>query len=172
MHYDIVQLHVQSNESVLVLDVVNPAVEFFMQMVVGSRLDYHCNAFGNCILAFLGEEDVRRLLPPRLPARTSNTIISLPKLFEDLGAIRGTGLGYDREEYVKGIYCVGAPVFDVNGNVIAGMGVTGLAGRMTEEEKKDLEFLVLKTAAMISRDMAYDGGLFCKWGVKLEETIA
>lgn len=168
---DTVQLHVQNNESVVVLDVVNPAVEFFMQVVVGSTLDYHCNAFGKCILAFLAEEEVRRLLPPRLPSRTKNTITNLPKLFEDLAAIRETGLGYDREEYVQGIYCVGAPVFDVSGKVIAGMGVTGLAGRLTEAEKKNLESLVLATAAGISRDMAYDGDLFSEWGVRSEEAV-
>jgi len=166
---DTVQLHTPNNGSVVVMDVVNPSVEFFMQIVVGSQLDYHCNAFGKCILAFLEEEEIRRILPPRIPARTTNTITSLPKLLDELALIRANGLGYDREEYVQGIYCIGAPVFDVNGRVIAGMGITGLAGRMGSEEKKHAESLVLTTAAMISKDMAYEGARFREWGLKLEE---
>lgn len=166
---DTVQLHARNNGSAIVMDVVNPSVEFFMQIVVGSQLDYHCNAFGKCILAFLDEEEVRRILPPRLPARTQNTITSLPKLLDELASVRTTGIGYDREEYVQGIYCVGSPVFDVSGRVIAGMGITGLAGRMDTEEKKHIEQLVLKAAAMTSKDMAYDGTRFREWGVRLEE---
>ncbi|OGV67311.1 MAG: hypothetical protein A2283_09160 [Lentisphaerae bacterium RIFOXYA12_FULL_48_11] len=166
---DTVQLHTQNNGSAIVMDVVNPSVEFFMQIVVGSQLDYHCNAFGKCILAFLEEEEIRRILPPRLPSRTPNTITSLPKLLDELTSVRSTGLGYDREEYVQGIYCVGAPVFDVSGRVIAGMGITGLAGRLDMEEKKHIETLVLTAAAMISDDMAYDGTRFLEWGIKLDE---
>ncbi len=164
-----VQLHAQNNGSVIVMDVVNPAVEFFMQIVVGSRLDYHCNAFGKCILAFLGEEEIRKILPPRLPSRTKNTITSLSKLLDELVLIRKTGIGYDREEYTQGIYCVGAPIFDVNGRIIAGMGITGLAGRMESVEEKHTESLVLAAAAMTSRDMAYDGARFRAWGVNIEE---
>jgi len=164
-----VQIHAQNNGRAIVMDVVNPSVEFFMQIVVGSQLDYHCNAFGKCILAFLDEEKTQKILPPRLPAHTANTITSLPKLYEELALVRATGLGYDWEEYVQGIYCIGAPVFNVNGRVIAGMGITGLGGRLDMEERKHIETLVLTAAAMTSKDMAYDGALFRKWGVKLDE---
>ncbi|MDD4871206.1 MAG: IclR family transcriptional regulator [Kiritimatiellae bacterium] len=164
-----VQLHARNNGSVIVLDVVNPSVEFFMQIVVGSLLDYHCNAFGKCILAFLDDEEVGKILPPRLPARTANTITSMSKLLEDLDSIRKSGLGFDREEYMQGIFCIGAPVFDVNGKVVAGMGITGLAGRLTGDEKRHFGALVLQAAAMISKDMAYAGNLFAKWGVDIRQ---
>ncbi|HEY3321961.1 MAG TPA: IclR family transcriptional regulator [Planctomycetota bacterium] len=163
-----VQLHVRSNGHVMVLDVVNAPVEFFLQIVLGSRMDYHCNAFGKCILAFLDEEEVRKILPPRLPARTPNTITTLPRLFEDFAATRQTGLAYDWEEYAPGIICIGAPVFDVHGKVIAGAGMTGMAGRFDKSRRKTLEKLVLQAAARISQDMAYTGDFFTKLGVEIE----
>jgi DNA-binding IclR family transcriptional regulator len=164
-----VQLHVPSKGCVMVLDVVNAPVEFFLQIVPGSRMEWHCNAFGKCILAFMAEDEVREILPARLPARTPNTATTLPKLFEQLKAIRDTGLAYDWEEYATGIICIGAPVFDVNGRAIAGMGMTGMAGRFSQSEQKRLEGLVLHAAAGISVDMAYAGDFFRKRGVEQKQ---
>jgi len=155
-----VQIHIPSRGCVMVLDVVNAPVEFFLQIVPGSRLDYHCNAFGKCILAFMSESEVRAILPSRLRARTPNTVTSLSRLLEQLRGTRRTGLAYDWEEYAPGVFCIGAPVFDAGGRVVAGMGMTGLAGRFSRSARSRLESLVLRSAAGVSKDMGYRGRAF------------
>lgn len=147
-------------DRVLVLDAANPPGEFFFQIVVGSRFYYHCNAMGKCVLAFLDDEQLRSILPKKLPAMTPNTITDRKGLSRELAEVRKTGLGYDREEYTTGVFCIGSPVFDVNERVVAGVGISGLAVRWDKAERERLEFLVQQAAARICRDIGYEGSFY------------
>ncbi len=157
------QIHVPDGRDLLVLDVATPPASFFLQVVPGTRLEYHAGAFGKACLAFQPEAKVRRLLPGHLPAFTSNTLTEWGKLLKDFHHARKTGLAYDREERVTGIYCIGAPVFDVNGEAVAGMGVTGLVSRFDAKSRRRFERDVLSTAERVSRDIGYRGDRFRKF---------
>ncbi len=61
---------------------------------------------------------------------------------------------------MSGVFCIGAPVFNVNGEPIAGLGVTGLISLAQPEKQAALEELVLSCAEKISRDIGYAGDLF------------
>ena len=151
------QVHVPDGRDLLVLDVAAPPAPFFLQVVPGTRLEYHAGAFGKAILAFQPEERVRRLLPARLPAFTPRTIRERDKLLEELRRTRKTGLAYDREERVTGVYCIGAPVFDSAGEAVAGLGVTGLVSRFNAASRRRFEKDVLACAGRVSRDIGYRG---------------
>jgi IclR family KDG regulon transcriptional repressor len=154
------QIHVPDGHDLLVLDVAAPPAPFFLQVVPGTRLEYHAGAFGKAILAFLPEAEALRRLPRRLPAFTPNTLTDPRALLTELAAVRETGLAYDREERVTGVYCIGAQVFDVTGASVAGLGVTGLVSRFDAESRKRLERDVLACAAAVSRDIGYRGDRF------------
>lgn len=152
------QVHVPDGGDLLVLDVAAPPAPFFLQVVPGTRLEYHAGAFGKAILAFQPEERVRRLLPARLPAFTPRTVTERDRLMEELRRTRKTGLAYDREERVTGVYCIGAPVFDANAEAVAGLGVTGLVSRFDAANRRRFEEDVLACAERVSRDIGYRGG--------------
>ena len=63
-----VQIHVPEDGSLIVLDVATPPAPFFLQIVPGTRLEYHASAFGKAFLAFQPEERVARLV--KLAARS------------------------------------------------------------------------------------------------------
>lgn len=153
-------VQVPDGDRVLVLDAANPPGEFFFQIVVGSRFYYHCNAMGKCILAFLEDEQLQSIVPARLPRLTPNTITDRKRLGLELAEIRKTRVAYDREEYTTGVFCIGAPVFDVNERVVAGVGISGLAVRWDRAECERLEFLVQQAAARISADTGYEGEFY------------
>ena len=144
----------------LVMDVSTPDAPFFIQVVPGSRLNYHCNAFGKAVLAFQPEERVKKLLPAKLPKLTPNSISSRAVLLKELEKVRQTGIAYDREEYNNGFFCIGSPVFDVNGCIVAGLGLTGLSNLLPPERHVEAEKLVLNCAMGVSRDIGYHGDFF------------
>jgi DNA-binding IclR family transcriptional regulator len=156
------QLHVPDGDRVMAADVVTPRAEFYVQVVPGSRMHYHCNAFGKCILAFWPAAKVKKALPARLPAMTPETITNRDRLVDELESIRRTGLGYDREEYVRGVFCVGAPVFGVSGEVVGGVGVTGLTVSHGKEHWTACERAVLGAAREISESVGYIGDFFAR----------
>lgn len=140
-----------------VLDVVAPRSDFYLQITPGAKVYYHPNAFGKAVLAFMTDEDIRRLLPDELPKLTNHTITNLAELLEDVAAVRKTGVAFDREEYSRGVYCIGAAVLDAAGNPVAGMGITGMKVRFDKYRRKEFVCMVLQTAQRISRDLGYTG---------------
>jgi IclR family acetate operon transcriptional repressor len=158
------QIYVFDAGSAIVLDCVTPEAPWFLQFVPGTHMELlHAAGNSKAILAFLPEDTVIRLLSDPLPRSTPNTITERATFLAELAKIRRTGLAYDREEYVVGVYCVSAPVFDVQGDVVAGAGVTGLVSRFRPEELPRIERQVLECARAISADIGHDGRRFAAW---------
>jgi DNA-binding IclR family transcriptional regulator len=155
-----VQLYGLQDDHALVLDCVTPAASSFIQVLPGSRMEIHASAFSKAMLAFLPEDEARRRLPRKLAALTPHTVTDRGRLWKELAQIRAGGLAYDREGYMLGIFCIGAPVFDVNSAPVAGVGITGLVSVSHPAKQSALEQAVLQCAEAISRDIGYEGNCF------------
>jgi DNA-binding IclR family transcriptional regulator len=101
------------------------------------------------------EVELDSLLNEELPELTPNTITDRQKLKEELETVRKTGLAYDKNEYLMGIYCIGAPVFHAGGRAVAGIGMTGLATRFNRDNISVFKKAVKKCAADISKAIGY-----------------
>jgi DNA-binding IclR family transcriptional regulator len=143
----------------LVLDVVNAPQDYFLQIVPGSQTWCHASAFGKCVLAFMDPAELQRILPAELPRLTVNTLTSRQTLITALTQVRKLGIAYDREEYCRGIICVGAPVFGQEGRIAAGLGITTFAGR-PEKCEKEGEDRVFEAAARLAHDIGYSGDYY------------
>jgi DNA-binding IclR family transcriptional regulator len=157
------QLHIPNTHGMLVADVAHPPADFFIQVIPGAYLNYHANAFGKAVLAFLPKNEVAARLSGRLARLTDRTLTSAAQLEKEFKEIRRTGLAHDREEYVCGVYCIGAPVFDATGGVVAGVGMTGLAARQNPRQVERWATAVLMCAEAISGDIGYTGEHFAIW---------
>ncbi len=156
------QIHVPDGEQMLVMDTVVPHASYFLQVIPGSRVYYHSNAFGKAVLAFMEEKDVRAILPKNLPFLTKNTITDINVLISQLKNVRKTGIAFDVEEYNYGVFCIGSPVLDIEGKAVAGLGITGLTGRYHSADSKKIINAVLETARRVSAETGYDGDYFSK----------
>jgi len=154
------QLQIPHGDMVLVLDTVSPEVSYYIRVVPGGLVYYHPNAYGKAMLAFLSEEEIKKIIPPRLLSLTPHTIVLRTELVKQLEDVKRTGLGYDNEEYNEGIRCIGAPVFDVEGKVVAGLGVSGLVSTFRNNRQATFEQLVLECAHRVSKDVGYSGDYF------------
>jgi DNA-binding IclR family transcriptional regulator len=154
------QLQIPHGDMMLVLDTVSPEVPYFLRVVPGGLVYYHPNAYGKAVLAFLSEDEIKKIVPPRLPALTPHTIVLRTELMKMLEDVKKTGLGYDNEEYNEGIRCIGAPVFDVEGRAVAGLGVSGLVSTFRNNRQATFEQLVLECAHRVSKDIGYSGDYF------------
>jgi len=156
------QIQIPDGDRMLVMDTVVPHVSFFLQVIPGSRVYYHSNAFGKSVLAFMDENDVRAILPKNLPSLTKNTITDINVLISQLANVRKTGIAFDVEEYNYGVFCIGAPVFDIEGKSVAGLGMTGLTSRYHSSDSKKMIRAVLETARRVSAETGYEGDYFTK----------
>jgi DNA-binding IclR family transcriptional regulator len=154
------QIQIPHGDKVLVLDTISPEVQFYLRVVPGGLLYYHPNAFGKVIVAFMPEEEVRQILPPKMAGLTPKTLLLRSKLMKQCETIRRTGLAYDDEEYTRGIFCIGAPVFGAEGKIAAGLGITALKSWFDLARISVYEQEVLKCAYHVSKDIGYTGSYF------------
>jgi DNA-binding IclR family transcriptional regulator len=95
----------------------------------GARAPMHTSAIGKVLLAHSPIELFHEVTAAGLQRVTLRTIATPGALYRDLARIIETGLGYDHEEQAIGVAGVAAPVFDLAGDVVAAIGVTGTMPR-------------------------------------------
>lgn len=125
---------------------------------IGKRVDVHCTSLGKCLIAYLPEEDLDRLIAERgLLRHNENTIVSRLRLKEELARTRAAGYAMDDEEEEIGIRCIGAPIWNWDGHVVAAVSVTGSTSRINAETFGQIAGQVKQTALAISRQLGFSG---------------
>jgi IclR family KDG regulon transcriptional repressor len=147
------------NEALYVDKVESNEKSSGLQMVsrVGLRIPAHCSSVGKVFLAHLSDSELDTLIKEKgLKKRTKNTITDPEKLKQHLKVIRQQGYAVDDEENEEGIRCVGAPIFNQRGQVIAAISISGPTVRITQKIiQQTLRKEVIQKALDISREMGY-----------------
>ena len=76
------------------------------------------------LLAYQSQIDIRKIVDSHgLKRFTSKTLTSESALVQEMDIVKKQGYALSKGEFVSGLYCVAAPVFDHNNQVIASMGI-------------------------------------------------
>ena len=122
----------------------------------GPRVHAYCSAMGKSILAFLDESQVKSYLErTSLVAFTATTVTEKEQLLEELAETRRRGYAVDREEAVQGVGCIGAPVFQRDGQAAGSISISGSASRILGDKMAEYTEELLRTAAEVSRYMGH-----------------
>lgn len=125
-----------------------------MPSTVGRRTPVHCSSQGKVVLASLTEAAVDEIFKQKKPAQlTPKTICSLARFLQELKRVRARGFAVDDEEFERGLRCIGAPVRDHSGRVIAGISIAGPVFRVSKPRVPELSALVIQTANEISKSL-------------------
>ncbi|WP_390289903.1 IclR family transcriptional regulator [Brenneria goodwinii] len=118
---------------------------------VGKKLSLYSSGLGKALLAWLPESAIDLYLPDEnFETFTPTTIKTKTELKNELALIRQRGWAYDNAEDSEGVYCISAPIFDKNGNVIAAISASGVAFQMTPELIPQNAQRIVDTAKTIS----------------------
>ena len=110
----------------------------------------HCTSVGKAILAFQPAAKIDAVVAGGLKRFTDATIVDGRKLKSELKAIRSRGYAIDEGEHQPGIRCIGAPVHDRTGRVVAGLSVSGPARRLKKDQMADLAKIVIHHAQLMA----------------------
>ena len=117
----------------------------------------HATASGKAMLAWLPEDDMRRVLSNGLPRFTQKTITEWPALIEALRHVRRNGYAMDDEEYQPGVICVGAPIRDHNGAVVGAISASTPAMRANNDHLSLMREQVVSAVRALSSELGAHG---------------
>jgi DNA-binding IclR family transcriptional regulator len=121
---------------------------------VGRRMPLHSTSVGKVLAAYLPEGEAEVLFQIAGLARfTPKTIVTLPRLKQELRRIRENGAAIDSEENTPGVRCVAAPIFASNGRAIAALSLTGPVQQVTEERALRIAEKVKEAARLLTQTM-------------------
>lgn len=125
-----------------------------MFLEVGHRNQAHRTGTGKCLLAYLEERALERLLDGwKLEGRTVRTITDADRLRAELREIRTRGYAINAGEHETGVMSVAAPIRDGSGRVVASMSVAGPNDRMEPDLDRIIRSVV-EAAATASRRLS------------------
>jgi DNA-binding IclR family transcriptional regulator len=126
--------------------------------IIGTRVPVHCTSLGKALLMDRSQDDLAEFFHGYdFKSLTPNTVTSRDAFFRSLEACRSRGYTVDDEEHERGVRCVGAPVYDYAGGIIAAVSLSGLADTIPREKIPELGNKIMQTAQEISLRMGYPG---------------
>lgn len=113
----------------------------------GTRGHMHASGIGKALLAEYPKRDVEKILQKKgLPRFTAKTLTVPERLFANLEETHKRGYSFDDDERYDGMRCVAAAIYNVYGEAIAGISVSGPDTRFPDNKIAELGLKVRRAA--------------------------
>jgi IclR family pca regulon transcriptional regulator len=123
---------------------------------LGGRYLLHADGAGKVLAAYADDALRERLLAEGLEKLTAHTHAERKGFLAEMARVRKQGFAFDNEEYIKGVICFGAPVFDYAGHVAGAICCSVLTIHFTVKELEEkIGPKVQATAKRISATMGW-----------------
>ena len=153
---EVVHLIIREDTEIVYIDKVEANNTISMASRIGKRNPLYCTATGKAILAFLPEEEVLEVWNgSKIVKLTGNTITDFILFKKELQNIKHNGYAIDDEENEIGVRCIGAPIFNIKGNVAGAVSISGPINRVTGDKIDLISKEVVKYANLISEAVGY-----------------
>lgn len=129
-----VHLIVPENDLAMYIGKKEARCQIQLRSRIGWRIPLPCTSAGKLILAYHTREWVQNYLEHNpLRQYTSHTIARESDLWRELEHVRRQGFALDNREHNPDIVCVGAPIFDREGRLVAAISVSAPEYRFTSK---------------------------------------
>lgn len=123
---------------------------------VGMRINITASAPGKAMFAYLPKDELdRRVAHIKFKKYNDKTITDKKSFLSELENVRKCGYAVDNGEEIKGVNCIGAPVFDAHGYPIAAIWITGPRERIEEKDFQAIGTKIRGYADTISARLGY-----------------
>lgn len=103
----------------------------------GGRNFIHSTANGKVLVSRFSDEQISALIKRTgMAPLTRNTITNFEKYLQAVREVDKNGYALDDEENERGVFCIGNPIYNAEGEVIASFSVSGIKGLSTQADRE------------------------------------
>lgn len=155
---EVVHLVIRSNNNIIYIDKVEADNTIRMASTVGKRSPLYCTSVGKAMMSLMSEAEIKEIWDNSdIIKLTENTIIDFEKFKVELERIKKVGYAVDDEENELGVRCIGAPVFNIRGEIEGAISISGPTIRVTKDRVEEYSKEVIFYANLISKELGYRG---------------
>ena len=151
-----INLGVMEGSDIVYIEIVESTRASKSQARVGGRHPIHTTSIGKAMLAYMSMEDQSAALPKVLRQRTRRSIYERQLLERELEEVRSRRFAEDDMENEDGAACIGTPIFNAAGAVIAGLSISAPVAKVSEEWKLKLTPGLIAHANMVSVELGFE----------------
>ena len=141
---------------VIVLDRIQNIPIDVLAYRVGLNMPVHSTSIGKVLLAYLPEEECKRILKSiDLNKVTDATLTEPKKIIQHLKMIRERGFATDEEETYEGINCISVPIRNGSGQVICAISLMDEKSRTGRKQLFGHIGYLKEKALFISRQLGF-----------------
>ena len=148
-----VDLSILEGSHVMYLEVIESPQRVKLAAAVGQRLPAFFTASGKALLAFLPEDQIRKILQENLSGHNAPLKLSIPEMIADLGKTAERGYAISEQEYEQDINAVAAPLFDADHHPIASIAIVGPSFRLSKDRLPELGESIKRMTQTISQEI-------------------
>lgn len=152
-----VNLGIRNKGNIIYIDKIESHETIKVGLHIGKKIPLYCTGLGKVILAFYSKEEFDGIITSSdFIMFTKHTVKDKDQLESQLKRIREDGYFIDNEEYIDGLVCIAAPIFDHQRHPIAAISISVPKYRYdTKENKEEYTELITETAKKISEKFGY-----------------
>ena len=149
-----ITLALRKPEHLVFIDRVDGCENVRFYCDIGKIAFYNSGAAAKAVFAHLTSEE-QEALRTQTPERFTSFTRTWDQLMVEVPQIKQNGYSISDEEVDIGVFAVGAPIFDSQGKVIAGMAMATLKINLSQKQIEDMIQQTVETSRMISSKMGY-----------------
>jgi len=150
-----INLGVLHDDEVVYLEMALCRQALRMQATIGAHDPAYTTSLGRAMIAFLPQSQWKKHLSQQMHKRTGQTIITHAVLRAELVKTRRRGYALERGENEEGALCIGAPIFDQDGHVIAAVSLSAPATRISHAYEAEIAEALVQAAREISSRLGH-----------------
>lgn len=127
-----VHLGVLARNRVLYLDSIDSPHSIRLVAQIGGSNFLHCTSLGKALLIAHSDEEIRQIISESgMERRTHYTLVTPEAFLKEMEVVRRVGVGFDDRESGDDCFCIGAPIYNHLGQVLAAISVSGPISRLS-----------------------------------------
>lgn len=147
-------LFVRDGDRAICVERVEMGEVFIALNQVGTSPPLTAGAGPRALLAFCADGEIERILQVAPVKLTPKTMADPAQIWEEIRAIRATGISFSDQDVALGLSAIAAPVFGSRGDVVAAVSISGLCQLFVGSERERLAEAVRQLASDITRELS------------------